>query len=55
MFSGLGGRKGPNTIDKISIVGVLRLRAPNAVSCDESVRRFAQDDDFVGVVRKNTS
>ena len=54
MFSGLGGRKGPNTIDKMSIVGVLRLRAPNAVSCDESVRRFAQDDDFVGVLKKRS-
>jgi hypothetical protein len=31
VFSGLGGRKGANSIDKISIVGVLRLRAPNAV------------------------
>ena len=27
----LGGRKGANSLDKISIVGVLRLRAPNAV------------------------
>jgi hypothetical protein len=30
----------------------LRLRAPSAVSCDESVRRFAQDDDFVGALKK---
>ena len=32
----------------------LRLRAPSAVSCDESVRRFAQDDDFVGVLKKRS-
>jgi hypothetical protein len=32
---------------KISIAGVLRLRATSAVSRDKSVRRFAQDDDFV--------
>jgi hypothetical protein len=24
------------------------------VSCDESVRRFAQDDDFVGVLKKRS-
>ena len=28
---------------------VLRLRATSAVSRDQSVRRFAQDDDSVGV------
>ena len=28
MFSGLGGRKGPNTLDKISIVGVASFRQP---------------------------
>ena len=53
-FSGLGGRKGANSIDKISIVGVLRLRAPNAVHPIKSVRRFAQDDDFVGVLKKRS-
>jgi hypothetical protein len=31
LYSGLGGRKHPNGIDKISTVGVLRLRAANAV------------------------
>jgi hypothetical protein len=36
---------------KISIVGVLRLRAKSAVSRDRSVRRYAQDDDFVGVLK----
>jgi hypothetical protein len=51
LFSNLGGRKTPDGIDKISIPGVLRLRAPNAVSRDKSVRRFAQDDDFVGVLK----
>jgi hypothetical protein len=38
---------------KISTVGVLRLRATSAVSRDKSVRRSAQDDDFVGVLTKN--
>jgi len=33
---------------QISILGVLRLRATSAVSRDRSVRRSAQDDDFVG-------
>jgi hypothetical protein len=27
LFSGFGGRKAPNSMDKISILGVLRLRA----------------------------
>jgi hypothetical protein len=31
-----------------STAGVLRLRATSAVSRDQSVRRFAQDDDSVG-------
>jgi hypothetical protein len=31
LFSGLGGRKAPNSIGKISTFGVLRLRATNAV------------------------
>jgi hypothetical protein len=34
---------------KISTAEVLRLRATSAVSRDQSVRRSAQDDDFVGV------
>ena len=38
---------------KISTAGVLRLRATSAVSRDKSVRRCAQDDDFVGVLKKN--
>jgi hypothetical protein len=32
---------------KISITGVLRLRAISAVSRDRSAKRFAQDDGFV--------
>src|ERR1700728_3415820 len=32
---------------EISTVGVLRLRAASAMSRDKSVRRSAQDDDFV--------
>jgi hypothetical protein len=38
---------------KTSTAEVLRLRATNAVSRDKSVRRFAQDDDFVEVLKKN--
>ena len=38
---------------KISTAGVLRLRATSDVTHDKSVRRFAQDDDFVGVSAKN--
>ena len=33
---------------KLSTAEVLRLRATSAVSPDPSVRRSAQDDDFVG-------
>jgi hypothetical protein len=47
-----GGRKGQNNVGKIGAVGVLRLRATRAVSCDESVRRSAQDDGFVGILTK---
>ena len=45
---GLGGRKAPSSMGKISTAGVLRLRATSAVSRDKSVRRSAQDDGFVG-------
>jgi hypothetical protein len=38
---------------EISTAGVLRLRATGAVTRDKSVRRFAQDDGFVGVLTKN--
>jgi hypothetical protein len=38
---------------KISTAGVLRLRATSAVSRDKSVRRSAQDDNFVGIMTKN--
>ena len=44
-----GGRKAPSSMGKISTAEVLRLRATSAVTRDQSVRRFAQDDDFVGV------
>ncbi len=53
LFSGLGGRKAPNGMDKISTAGVLRLRATKRCSRDKSVRRSAQDDDFVEVLKKN--
>jgi hypothetical protein len=39
---------------KISTAEVLRLRATSAVSPDKSVRRCAQDDVLVGVLKKNT-
>jgi hypothetical protein len=42
-----GGWKTPSSIGEISPSGVLRLRATIAVSCRKSVRRSAQDDDFV--------
>jgi hypothetical protein len=38
---------------KLSTAEVLRLRATSAVPHDQSVRRFAQDDDSVGVSTKN--
>jgi hypothetical protein len=38
---------------KVSAAEVLRLRAPSAVSRDKSVKRSAQDDDFVGIWTKN--
>jgi hypothetical protein len=36
-----------------AVRGVLRLRATSAMSRDKSVRRFAQDDDLVGILTKN--
>jgi len=50
---GLRCRKGSNSMGRISIAGVLRLRATSAVSRDKSVRRSPQDDDFVGILTKN--
>jgi hypothetical protein len=47
-----GGRKGPDSIGKIGIAEVLRLRATSAVSFVKSVRRSAQDDNFVGIFDK---
>ena len=38
---------------KLSTAEVLRLRAPSAVSPDPPVRRFAQDDGFVGGLEYN--
>ena len=40
-------RKAPSSIGKVSIAGVLRLRAVSHVLSDRSARRFAQDDDSV--------
>src|SRR5271156_1933010 len=53
LLPGFSGRKAPSSMGKISIAEVLRLRATSAVSRDQSVRRSAQDDDFVGVLTKN--
>jgi hypothetical protein len=53
LFSGFGGRKGLSSMGKICSAGVLRLRATSAVSRDKSVKRCAQDDNFVGIMTKN--
>ena len=45
---GLLRLKTPSSMGKMNIAEVLRLRATSAVSRDQSVRRFAQDDDSVG-------
>jgi hypothetical protein len=45
---GLGGRKAPNSVVKVNMLGVLRLRAIKTSFCDRSAKRFAQDDGFVG-------
>jgi hypothetical protein len=55
LFPGFGGRKAPSSMGEMSTSGfprllsgqALRLRATSAVSRDKSVRRSAQDDDFV--------
>jgi hypothetical protein len=47
-LSSFDGRKASNSMGKMSTAGVLRLRATSAVSRDQSVRRFAQDDESVG-------
>jgi hypothetical protein len=52
LLSDIGGRKAQSSTGKLSTAEVLRLRAPSAVSPDPSVRRSAQDDDFVGVWKK---
>jgi hypothetical protein len=44
-----GGRKTLSSIIKVSTAEVLRLRATSAVLRDQSARRFAQDDDSMGV------
>jgi hypothetical protein len=46
--AGLRWSKTPSSMGKISAAEILRLRATSAVSRDQSVRRFAQDDDSVG-------
>ena len=53
LLSGLSGRKAPSSMGKKSTAEALRLRATSAVSRDKSVRRSAQDDDFVDVLTKN--
>jgi hypothetical protein len=45
--AGFGGRKGPNGIGKKASSGSFDSAPSSAVSRDESVRRSAQDDDFV--------
>jgi hypothetical protein len=41
-------------LGKISIAGVLRLRATSAASSDRYVMRSAQDDGFVGGLTKTS-
>jgi hypothetical protein len=53
LFSGFSGRKGPNSVGKISTVGSFDSAPPSVLTRDRSVRRSAQDDVFVGVVTKN--
>jgi hypothetical protein len=53
LLSGFGGRKAPNSMGKISIAEVLRLRATSAVSRNQSVRRSAQDDDSLEGIEKH--
>jgi hypothetical protein len=38
---------------KIDTAEVLRLRAPSAVPRDKTLKRSAQDDGFVGVLKKS--
>jgi hypothetical protein len=52
LILGLRWSKAPSSMGKISIPGVLRLRATSAPSRDKSVRRSAQDDDFAGVSKE---
>ena len=47
LLSGVGGRKAPSSMGQLNAAEVLRLRATSAVSLGQSVRRSAQDDDFV--------
>jgi hypothetical protein len=51
--AGFGGRKAPNGIGKKASSGSFDSAPSSAVSHDKSVRRSAQDDDFVGVLKKN--
>jgi hypothetical protein len=54
-FSGFWWLKNSEQHRHIGIVGVLRLRATQA-PCrgDNPVMRSAQDDGFIGIVKKNT-
>jgi hypothetical protein len=45
--------KVPSGMGKINTVGVLRLRAKSAIARDKSVRRSAQDDDFLEGIEKH--
>jgi hypothetical protein len=50
--AGFGGRRALSSAGKVSADEVLGLRATSTVSRDRSVKRSAQDDDFVGILRK---
>jgi hypothetical protein len=47
-FRSFSGRKVLKSMRRLSILGVLRLRAVSPLLSDRSARRFAQDDDSVG-------
>jgi hypothetical protein len=51
--AGIGGRKAPNSMGKKASSGSFDSAPSSAVSRDESVRRSAQDDVFVGVLKKH--
>ena len=48
LLTGFDRLKAPSSMGKSSTAEVLRLRATSSVSRNQSIRRFARDDGFVG-------